>query len=453
MITWETLEDAVRTWVVAATGLAADRVYFADQDLPTSEASPRVSIRLGDLVQIGQDSFDHDYDPGRPAGQEIEIKAKGMRTLAVDLQSFAPTTVGAGTTARSVLAAAQAALSLPSVRTTLNAAGLGLLEQGTVQRIPSNALSQVEDRATLSVRFCVAQSITERTGYIETVVAIYGGGPVLQMVGAEDVARFAILDRWARTDQPSFPRLVDGPRGRPGVQFTRAGAVLSGTNPVGMGHYREERADVSSVLRLISSEMTFSTWIRFDPFLPVAGEPVTVLLRPFTIAGASDGSALPNQQAVFGLNVNPTTGVLTLVQQTPSSLGAGAVLGRSSAYTLGLPLPTSWRHLAVTVRRNGLDVPPFEIGATAEWFLDGASVFSQVGDGAVASGPRIPQWALFPAPRYAVGVGAQWLDLSTIRAFGRGFDGAIADLAIYPRALSPAEITTLYTTGPFGLRV
>jgi len=172
MIAWETLEDAVRTWVVNATGLAANRVYFADQDLPTSEAVPRISIRLGDLVQVGQDSVDHDYDPSRPAGQEIEIRAKGMRTLAVDLQSFAPTTVGSGTTARSVLAAAQAALSLPSVRTTLNSAGLGLLQQGTVQRIPSNALAQVEDRATLSVLFAVAQSVSERLGYIQTVVTM-----------------------------------------------------------------------------------------------------------------------------------------------------------------------------------------------------------------------------------------------------------------------------------------
>lgn len=453
MIAWESVENAVRTWVLAASGLASNRVYFADQDVPAAEAAPRVTIRIGGPVHLGLDAIEQSFDPGQAAGQEILQTARGFRTITVDLQSFAPTMVGAGDTALAVMAKIQAALSLPSVRYTLNAAGLGVLQEGNIQRIPQVRQAINEDRATLSVRFCVTQSISERLGYIDSVEVRFGGGPVLLLEGARDLAGLANFERWARTDQPSFPRLVDGPRGRPGVQFTRAGAVLSGTNPVGMGHYREERADVSSVLRLISSEMTFSTWIRFDPFLPVAGEPVTVLLRPFTIAGASDGSALPNQQAVFGLNVNPTTGVLTLVQQTPSSLGAGAVLGRSSAYTLGLPLPTSWRHLAVTVRRNGLDVPPFEIGATAEWFLDGASVFSQVGDGAVASGPRIPQWALFPAPRYAVGVGAQWLDLSTIRAFGRGFDGAIADLAIYPRALSPAEIATLYATGPFGLRV
>lgn len=170
MIAWATLEDAVRTWVVNATALGADRVYFSEQDLPVSEIAPRISIRLGDLVQIGQDGFHTSYDPLQPAGQEIEVKAAGMRELVVDLQAFAPTTVGAGVTARSLLALAQAALSLPSVRTLLNDAGLGLLEQGTVQRVPQPRQAMWEDRATLSVRFCVAQSVSERIGYIDTAV-------------------------------------------------------------------------------------------------------------------------------------------------------------------------------------------------------------------------------------------------------------------------------------------
>lgn len=451
MIAWATLEDAVRTWVVAATGLAANRVYFADQDLPTSEAFPRVSIRLGDLVQIGQDSFDHDYDPGRPAGQEIEIKAKGMRTLAVDLQAFAPTTIGPGTTARSVLAEAQAALSLPSVRTTLNAAGLGLLEQGTVQRIPSNALAQVEDRATLSVRFAVAQSVTERTGYIETVIPTYGGGPVLLMEGARDLAGFANFERWARVDQPSFPRVVPGPRGTPAIQFSRLGADVISTTPTNSGHLRDPRVDPQSVLRLVSSAFTFATWIKFDPFVPLTGESGTLLTRPFAIAGASDGgvAALPNQICLLALNVNPSTGSFTLAVQTPSSLGAGANLGRSSSFTVGAS--QSWKHVAATLRPNGLNTPPFEIGATVEWFVDGVSVFTQIGDGTTLTGPRVPQWSLFPAPRYVCSVGGQWLDTSG--AFVRGFDGRIADTVLYPRALSAAEIATLYATGPFGLRV
>jgi len=169
MIAWATIEDAIRTWTLKSSPLTADRVFFADQDLPIAEVSPRLVIRLGDLIPIGQDSVDHTFDAGRPAGEEIEIEAKGMRTLAVDLQAFAPETVGAGITARSILATAQAVLSLPSVRTALNDAGLGLIAQGTIQRIPQPRQATQEDRATFSVIFAVSQSVAERLGYIATV--------------------------------------------------------------------------------------------------------------------------------------------------------------------------------------------------------------------------------------------------------------------------------------------
>lgn len=169
MIAWATIEDAIRTWTLKSSPLTADRVFFADQDLPIAEISPRLVIRLGELQHVGQDSVDHTFDALRPAGEEVEIAAKGMRLLTVDLQAFAPDTVGAGVTARSILAIAQAVLSLPSVRTALNDAGLGLLQQGTIQRIPQPRQAAQEDRATLSVQFCVAQSVAERLGYIATV--------------------------------------------------------------------------------------------------------------------------------------------------------------------------------------------------------------------------------------------------------------------------------------------
>lgn len=451
MIAWETLEDAVRTWVVAATGLAANRVYFADQDLPTSEAVPRVSIRLGDLVNLGQDSVDHNFDPSRPAGQEIEIVAKGMRTLAVDLQSFAPTTVGSGTTARSVLAAAQAALSLPSVRTTLNAAGLGLLEQGTVQRIPSNALAQVEDRATLAVRFCVSQSVSERLGYIETVIPTYGGGPVLLMEGAEDVARLTTLERWARADQPSFPRVVDGPRGRSGVQFSRFGADVVSNVVRNMGHLRDLNADGAALERVFGDSYSFSWWMRPDaPSTQPVGTSVSQRLFGFT---GADGTLFA-QACFVGVTYNPSTLGLLLNTQTPANVGGTGVNGNASTYTMPAIFPEgAWSHVSVVLARNGLNLEPLSFGATVTWYVNGVSVFTQVGDGSVggAAGPRLSVWPLFPAPRYVATVGGLWSNGT--RVFSSGFDGSLADLALYPRALSAAEVATLYNTGPFGLRV
>lgn len=169
MIAWEAIEDAVRAWVLAGSGLAGDYVYFADQDLPTSELAPRVSIRIGDGNRVGQAALQHDYDVGRPLGQELEFKAQQMLEVVVDLQAFAPTTTGAGTTARSLMHAVLAALALPSVREALNAAGLGVLEEGSVQRVPQVRSAENEDRAVASVRLLVKQQATERIGYIETV--------------------------------------------------------------------------------------------------------------------------------------------------------------------------------------------------------------------------------------------------------------------------------------------
>ena len=167
---WSLIEDAIRAWVIAGTGLPQGQVWFADQDIPASEQQARVTIRIGGTVQRGIDETRHDYDAGRPVGQEIEFSARGMRELTVDLQAFAPTLVGPGATARSLLEKAQVAISLPTIRDALNAAGLGVLQEGNVQRIPLARGGMQEDRATLAVLFAVQMQATERTTFIETVV-------------------------------------------------------------------------------------------------------------------------------------------------------------------------------------------------------------------------------------------------------------------------------------------
>lgn len=171
MIAWNAVEDAIRSWVVAGAAFVVSdsRIYFADQDIPAGEREPRVSIRIGDANQVGQAAQKQTYDAARPAGQEIEFASKTMLELTVDLQAFAPVTTGSGPTARSILSAVLAALALPSVRYNLNEAGLGVIAEGGVQRIPQVRGATHEDRATMSVRFLLAQQATERTTFIENV--------------------------------------------------------------------------------------------------------------------------------------------------------------------------------------------------------------------------------------------------------------------------------------------
>jgi len=448
MIAWDAVENAVRTWVLAASGLASNRVYFADQDVPAGEAAPRVTIRIGGPVHLGLDAIEQSFDPGQPAGQEILQTARGFRTITVDLQSFAPTMVGAGDTALAVMAKIQAALSLPSVRYTLNAAGLGVLQEGNIQRIPQVRQAINEDRATLSVRFCVTQSIGERLGYIDSVEVRYGGGPLLLMEGAQDVAGLARFERWARADQPAFPRLVEGPRGRPGVQFSRFGADVVTNLVRNMGHLRDLQANVDLITRTLQRALTLSFWVRPDV---LSSQPVgtSSSQRLFTLSG-TDG-ALSAQSCVFGVTYAPATSQLILNTQVPNNLAGTAISGLSSSWTYAsLPIG-AWSHIAVSLVPNGLDVLPLQVGATASWYQDGALAFTQVGDGPAGTGPRMPQWQLFLPPRAVATLGGTWSNAN--RVFTNGFDGSIADLALYPRALSAAEIATLYTTGPFGLRV
>lgn len=448
MIAWDAIENAVRAWVLPASGLASNRVYFADQDVPATEAAPRVTIRIGGPVHLGIDAIEQSFDPGQPAGQEILQTARGFRTVTVDLQSFAPTMVGAGDTALAVMAKIQAALSLPSVRYALNAAGLGVLQEGSIQRIPQVRQTINEDRATLSVRFCVTQSISERLGYIESVEVRYGQGPILLMDGARDVAGFANFERWARADQPSFPRLVAGPQGRPGVQFSRIGADVISSSARNMGHLRDLATPAASVLRLVTGELSIGFWFRRDPLVVLAGVS-SPSYRIITVSGA-DGT-IGAQGCIWGITYSPTSVGYILNTQTAANVGGSSINGNASTFTTPAQFGV-WEHVVAVVKRNGLDVLPLEVGATVDWYLNGAFAFSQVGTGGTGSiGPRIPQWQPFEAPRYVTSIGAGWSN--TNRVFINGLDGSVADLVAYPRALSAAEVETLYTTGPFGLRV
>lgn len=163
------LEDAVRLWAMSS-GLSEDHVYFAEQDVRRHENEARMLVRLGDFIPRGVGRLDHDYDVTRPAGQEIEYSAVEVGELMVSLQAFAPKTIGTGTTARGLISKCMVTLGLPQYRDALNAAGLGVLEKLPVQRLPQVVAGKWEDVALLEVRCSLTLKVTDRTGYIGTVL-------------------------------------------------------------------------------------------------------------------------------------------------------------------------------------------------------------------------------------------------------------------------------------------
>lgn len=168
----EALEDAIRAWVMGSTGYGEEAVIYADQD--TDAPSPDyITIRLGDLIRVGGPASEEQtgFDAAAPAGQEITNTIRVPREFVVTLQAFSAATHGSSA-ARAVLAKAQAGIEMSTYRAPLNAAGLGVIDVGTVQWVPAVYGAGFEGRAVLDVRFLVVQTATEKVGYIATVETV-----------------------------------------------------------------------------------------------------------------------------------------------------------------------------------------------------------------------------------------------------------------------------------------
>lgn len=163
-------------WVKAATGYSDSAVIWAEQS-GSCPLPAFITLRLGELLALGAfDELVTETDLLRPAGTEVELRAEGLREFAVSVQAFGPSTTG-NATGRAVLAKCQTALMLPSVRTALAAAGITPFDIGPVQNVTALVHTKFEGRAILEVRFYVRDSISEYTGYIETVEKTSYMGP------------------------------------------------------------------------------------------------------------------------------------------------------------------------------------------------------------------------------------------------------------------------------------
>lgn len=161
------IEDAIRAWVLQASALPPASVIFAHQDGVTPLPGPAAVISLGDLLPVGIDELSWTFESGAPAGQEIVFATNGQRVFTTEVTLYAPDATGdAG--ARALAAKCQAGLRLPSVRSALNAAGLGVLQEGPVRWAPRLDGTAWLGQAMLEVQFCARQTATERTGYISS---------------------------------------------------------------------------------------------------------------------------------------------------------------------------------------------------------------------------------------------------------------------------------------------
>lgn len=166
-MTWTQLEDAVRAWVVSATGLAADKVIFGEQDgnSPAAGNTPAITVSIGNVHQYTSE--------GRPDGyvevsDEIVFSAISTNRIGAVFRCYSPAATGE-LVARAVLEKVLAQVELPPIREALNAAGLGIADTGDVLAVPRVVATKWESQAILEVAFCAMMTASVNAPYIGRV--------------------------------------------------------------------------------------------------------------------------------------------------------------------------------------------------------------------------------------------------------------------------------------------
>lgn len=448
---WTQIENALQARIALGLGVPGDRVRWGDtsRDSPVT-AGDHAVLRVGNIASLSPATPEQNVTDNPQAFPGGEILLNSLEPTEFELTITVYTTRTTGSfSAYARATSARSALHSESTTDALEAANVVIVQCEAVQSLPALLETEFQGKAVFTALVRISDGNSEAATFIETLGIEYGEGPVLHLVGAEDVAGLARFERWARVNQPAFPRIVDGPRGRPGVQFSRLGVDVVSLQPRNAGNLRDTNINRSALSRAWRNGFTFGFWFRPDP-LTNLGVGVNQTGRIVSFTGSQGTPTAAN--AITSLTWGRSTDQFFLNTQVPSNVGGTGLNGNASIFTSG-PLPVGvWQYICVSCRPNGLDVPPLEYGATADWYINGALQFSEVGTGGTGTtGPRLPVWDLFPAPFTIAAVNGQWA--SALTAFNQPLDASIADLVLYPRALSATEIATLYTSGPFGFRV
>lgn len=159
-----TIEDALQAAVVAASGIAADRVRWAEQNLGRPDTrGPWISMRLLSLVESGPPWVDIVRQGGN-----ILHTARCALVGSVSLQCFEGAASGTSS-AIAILERVRAKLVLPSIADVLAAANVAITGRGpTTSTAGQISAAAIEPRAMLELRFTGASEVTEVGGYIET---------------------------------------------------------------------------------------------------------------------------------------------------------------------------------------------------------------------------------------------------------------------------------------------
>lgn len=153
------VKQALRAWLMAATGLPGDRVIFANQNgprpaTPFATLNPRLS-----LARVGA------YDEERATDDPDTTERCGLRRLTVSINLY-------GTDALTRIEDALDGLEMQANWDALKVAGLSFIEHTEARDLTAMLETQFETRAQADVYFYVASSRLDEVSHIATVEGV-----------------------------------------------------------------------------------------------------------------------------------------------------------------------------------------------------------------------------------------------------------------------------------------
>jgi hypothetical protein len=159
-LNWNTIENTIHAWVVAATGLPADRVIWSQQGGPRP-STPYISLLTTSITPIGRDWGSVKSAPEPLPGAELILQSRGHRTCTISIQCF-------GNGSLEVLG--DLAGSIPLFTLQLNQGGVGVAGFNPITMIGEARLgSFLEPRAVTELQFHVKSDLEIPITFIEKV--------------------------------------------------------------------------------------------------------------------------------------------------------------------------------------------------------------------------------------------------------------------------------------------
>lgn len=165
---WDDVGDAIQRAIEIAANIGPGKIVWKGQDVG-SPILPYVAINIPSIIPMGIDYIQTSQDLGRPRGQEIELRVRGLREVGVEIECFTDSAVTSrSASAQALCSTILARLILPSIRTILAAQDVSFFDYGAPRWIPDVPSTRFRGRAISMVRgYMPPPTAVEYVGYID----------------------------------------------------------------------------------------------------------------------------------------------------------------------------------------------------------------------------------------------------------------------------------------------